>query len=171
MPLVLHPDVVLAWFLPMEDGGSRYADRVLDALAIDWAVVPGSWAGSLANALYGLQARGTCRPAYLRQALALLAQLNVVGDALPPALALADDLTLSQAHSVPAGEAAYLALSMRTGIPLAACSPKLRQQAHRLDVRLYEPDHLEGEVDSAAAPLVPTRHRHVTSGRKNHAVK
>jgi predicted nucleic acid-binding protein len=61
MPFVLDTSVAMAWCF--EDEVTRYADRVLDRLAADAALVPPIWPLAVANVLCVAERRQRLRPA------------------------------------------------------------------------------------------------------------
>lgn len=139
MPCVLHPSIPLAWAIHT-DPEQPYADRVLDALVQnEEAVVPGGWATSIAIALQKLCHEGFCSLPQRDRLLLLLGELAIVPDPLPPTRALAYELLVADTHDVPTHDAPYIALCLRTRLPLAALDADLCRTASRLQVSLYEP--------------------------------
>ena len=73
MPVIIDATVALSWLF--EDETSDYADRVLDAVASDGAVVPAIWLLEVANGLLSGERRGRLSAAEVDEALDLLSAL------------------------------------------------------------------------------------------------
>jgi hypothetical protein len=112
-------------------------------------MVPGDWATSLTHALRTLELRKDCQPTYLRQMLALVQFLSIVPDPSAPAWSLLNDFDCASSYDVPPRHAPYLALCLRTGLPLAAIDPDLRRHAMRRGVDLYDPSLGDGVVTAS----------------------
>ena len=136
MPFVLDASLALAWHF--EDEASAYADRVLDRLGEDQAVVPSLWALEIANALVVAERRGRLSAADVARAadqflgMPVSIQEESLQSALGPALALA------RTHKLSAYDAAYLELAMREGLPIATEDGTLRAAAKKVGVPLVE---------------------------------
>jgi predicted nucleic acid-binding protein len=136
MPFVVDASLALAWHF--EDELSEYADRVLDRLREDRAVVPSIWPLEVANGLLVAERRGRLSPARLARAVDLFQQLPIFVFEVGAQVALGSVLELGRVHGLSAYDAAYLELAMREGLPLATQDDALRVAAERAGVPLVE---------------------------------
>jgi len=136
MPFVLDASLALAWHF--EDEISEYADRVLDRLGEDPAVVPSLWALEIANALVVAERRGRLSPAGVARAAELFLEVPISIHEVAPQSALGPVLDLARTHGMTTYDAAYLELAMREGLPLATEDEALRAAAERVGVPLLE---------------------------------
>jgi len=136
MPFVLDASLALAWHF--EDEVSEYADRVLDRLGEDQAVVPSLWALEIANALVVAERRGRLSPADVARAAELFLELPISIQEMPTDSALGPVLDLARAHGITAYDAAYLELAMREGLPIATQDKALRTAAEQVGVLLVD---------------------------------
>lgn len=136
MPFVLDTSVSLAWHF--EDEVSEYADRVLDMLGRDTAIVPGLWPIEVANGLANGERRRRLDEARLTRAVELCLQLPITVHEVPLDLALQAVLNLAREQGLSAYDAAYLELAMREGLPLATQDDDLRAAAARVGVPLID---------------------------------
>jgi predicted nucleic acid-binding protein len=136
MPFVVDASLALAWHF--EDELSEYADRVLDRLREDRAVVPSIWPLEVANGLLVAERRGRLSPARLARAVDLFQQLPIFVFEVGAQVALGSVLELGHVHGLSAYDAAYLELAMREGLPLATQDDALRVAAERAGVPLVE---------------------------------
>ena len=134
MPFVLDTSVSLAWHF--EDDVSEYADRVLDMLASDAAIVPSLWPLEVANGLINGERRRRLDQARLSRAVQLSRQLPITVHEVPLDLAPDAVLNLAREQGLSAYDAAYLELAMREGLPLATQDEDLRAAATRVGVVL-----------------------------------
>jgi predicted nucleic acid-binding protein len=136
VPFVLDASLALAWHF--EDEVSLYADRVLDWLGEDPAVVPSLWALEIANALVVAERRGRLSPAGVARAAELFLEVPISIHEVAPQSALGPVLDLARTHGMTTYDAAYLELAMREGLPLATEDEILRAAAERVGVPLLE---------------------------------
>lgn len=136
MPFVLDASLALAWHF--EDEASEYADRVLDRLGEDPAVVPSLWALEIANALVVAERRGRLSPADVARAAELFLEMPISIHEVAPQSALGPVLGLARTHGMTVYDAAYLELAMREGLPLATEDETLRAAAKRVGVALVD---------------------------------
>ena len=133
--LVVDASVSAAWFL--EDETSSLTEAALDQVVRDGAAVPAVWAFEMANVLVMAERRGRIDPARATSIrVALLALPVHTDDAEPLSLVLAI-VGMARAHRLSAYDAAYLELSVRTGLVLATRDAGLRAAAERLGVPLF----------------------------------
>jgi predicted nucleic acid-binding protein len=135
--LVVDNSVSLSWCLG--DESDAYAAGVLQALATNAARVPCLWPYEVANGLWMSERRGRITAAEISRALADLAALPIIVDAVGHTRALTEVLALSRREGLTAYDAAYLELAMREGLPLATLDQQLREAAARLGVPEFQP--------------------------------
>jgi len=136
MPFVVNASLALAW--QFEDETSEYADRVLDLLREDRAVVPSVWPLEVANGLLTAERRGRLSPARLARAVDLLQELPIFVFEGGAHVALGPVLELARVHGLSAYDAAYLEMAMREGLPLATLDDALRTASSRAGVTLVD---------------------------------
>jgi predicted nucleic acid-binding protein len=134
---VLDSSVALAWCF--EDETSRAGDRILDLLESAEAIVPVVWPTEVGNALLAGERRRRITAAGVSRSLALLRSLNIRLDDSDPRLQVDDWVTLARAHKLSVYDAAYLAVAIREGVPLATFDRALARAAHRAGVSLLQP--------------------------------
>ncbi len=131
---MLDASVAVGW--AFEDKSGAYADAVLEALSAGGAVVPGLWGYEVANALTVGERRKRILPADTERFLALLKALPIeFEDAQRGGLTGLARLTREQELS--AYDAAYLAVAIRRGLPLATQDRALEEAAYRSGVTVF----------------------------------
>lgn len=136
MPFVLDASVAVSWHF--EDEPSRYADRVLDMVVEDAAIVPSVWPLELANALLIGERRNRLTDAKVARAAALMLELPILVRDVSTIRAFGSILDLARAEGLSTYDAAYLDLAMREGLPLATQDEGLRAAAERVGVELIQ---------------------------------
>ena len=131
---VVDASVALAWCF--EDEASALADRVLDRLADEEALVPAIWPLEVANALRSAERRGRLTIADASRVRELLLALPVRVEALSLTGALTEVTELARSFDLSAHDAAYLDLAARHGIALATADERLRVACARAGVEL-----------------------------------
>lgn len=129
---VLDCSVGMAWCF--EDEADRYADGVLDRLVDESALVPPLWPLEIANVLVVAERRRRLRRSDSARFLELVGALPIAVDTATPNPSHL--LAVAREHSLSAYDAAYLALAMREGIPLATRDRALGKAARRCGVAL-----------------------------------
>jgi predicted nucleic acid-binding protein len=133
--LVLDASVVLAW--EFEDEPSVYADRVLDAVSIEGAIVPPVWLLEVSNGLLvgerrrRISAEGV-DDVFMRLSALPIERRDLRVDQIVPVLDLARE------HRLTAYDASYLELAQREGLPLATEDEDLRAAATAAGVQLVQ---------------------------------
>ncbi len=136
MPLVLDASATIPWLL--DDERDAIAIATLHAIRKFNAIVPSLWRWEIQNALLVAERRGRVEIEIVNTLLADLDRLPItVTDAPRTALAAAE-LTLARRYDVSAYDAAYLELSLRTGLPLITRDRKLAVAARDLGL-LWSP--------------------------------
>jgi predicted nucleic acid-binding protein len=131
---VLDCSIAMTWCF--EDEASPDADRLLDRLRDDGAIVPMLWFWEVANVLNAAVRRGRLAPGEVPPRLRLLSALPIEVDAEGAARAWRETLMLAQAHGLTAYDAAYLELALRHGAELATLDKDLRAAASGLGVKV-----------------------------------
>ena len=125
MTFVLDASITMAWCFADEQ--SALADRCLDRLTVEGALVPALWSYEVANVLVVAARRRRLPEAALAQFLVLLGQLPIdVSVEDPDRAAL---IEAARRHGLSAYDAAYLVLAERHGLPLATLDGRLTKAA------------------------------------------
>lgn len=132
MPFVLDTSIAVSW--GFDDEVSPYADRVLDLLDGDTALVPAIWPLEVANALLMGERRGRLQTADTVRLTELLRALPITVDAADSQRALNAVLNMARTYSLTSYDASYLELAMREGIAIATEDAKLTNAATRCGV-------------------------------------
>ena len=132
---VVDASVTLAWSL--EDETDHYADAVLDALAVNEALVPSVWPLEVGNGILVAERRGRMAHADAVQFLTLLQELPIAVKPEAPERMLGEIIALAREQGLSSYDASYLDLAMRLGLPLATQDEALRQAATRCGVQIY----------------------------------
>ena len=125
MTFVLDVSVTVAWCLPDEE--SEIANRALDRLRSDEAVVPALWWFELRNALVVNERRGRLTETETAAFLSDLGRLPIRLDESPPNSGLV--LALARRHGLTVYDAAYLEAGVRHSAPVATLDRKLAAAA------------------------------------------
>ena len=125
---VLDCSVSAAWCLL--DETSEAADRVLERLVDEEALVPALWLMEMANVLVMAERRERITPAYAARAVELLSALPIRIEPAEPADLDACRL-IAREYSLSAYDAAYLELAQRAGLPLATMDEALETAAEK----------------------------------------
>ena len=112
--LVVDASVVVAWLFDDED--EPRADRVLEQLAEDGALVPYLWHLEMRNSLLTAERRGRLSPGEVKERLDTLKDLPITTD---EGLDLQAAFDLSREHGLSVYDALYLELAKREGAALA----------------------------------------------------
>jgi len=134
--IVVDASVALDWCFRSEQ--SRYANKVLDHVLEEGATVPALWLTEVSNGLLTGRRRGRITAAEVAQALSMLLslRLEVVSD--PPDTVLPGLVEVGERFGLTAYDAAYLALAMREGHPLATNDDALRAAGRKAGVLLFK---------------------------------
>lgn len=130
MRFILDASVALLWLAPATNpAGTDYAAATLIALKQSQALVPALFALEIANVVAKLESKGAVTEADSQRYIAILGSLNLSVDQSTAAHALSDTLNLARRYKLSAYDAAYLELSLRTGLPLATLDAGLTKAA------------------------------------------
>ncbi|MDT8438722.1 MAG: type II toxin-antitoxin system VapC family toxin [Wenzhouxiangellaceae bacterium] len=126
MSLVLDASAALAWIFERADPAEvALADRLLDAIAEQPALVPSLWHIEVANALLVAERRGVAKEAQVVDFLQRLSQLPIITDDAEISRRQEIIMALGRQFQLTAYDATYLELAMRTGSTLATFDAKL----------------------------------------------
>jgi predicted nucleic acid-binding protein len=133
MPFVLDASVTLSWAFPDEQ--SSAAARAADLLerSVDSALVPSIWWYEVRNILVVNERRGRITPARSAAFLKEIDNLDIVIDSPQSDLLVLD---LSRQNRLSVYDAAYLALAVREGLPLATFDKALQAAAQAVGIQL-----------------------------------
>ena len=138
MSFVLDASVALLWLVPESNpAGTDYAEATLKALREAQAVVPSLFALEVANVAAKVESKGIATEADVQRFIVLLGQLNIVTDLETSMHALGNTLNLARRYKLSSYDAAYLELSLRTGLPLATLDAHLAKAASAAGVQSY----------------------------------
>lgn len=127
---ILDCSVALAWCF--EDEASDYADKVLDCLEEQTAIVPRLWHLEVLNVLVVGERRQRIQATEIQEFLSLLQALDIQTDKYSPIIEDAELLRLARLHQLSSYDATYLALALREKLPLATQDKRLKQVAQNL---------------------------------------
>ena len=123
MSLVIDASVALSWCFA--DEASPLAERVLDRVAAEDAVVPSIWPFEMANGLRSAERGGPLDMADVSRIRELLLALPIRVESVDLADALGEVTELARSLQLTAYDAAYVALAARLGLPLATADQRL----------------------------------------------
>ncbi len=127
---VVDASVVLAWCFPDEE--SLLAQRVAEMFKRgDSAIAPSFWPHEVLNALLAAERRKRISPALTRSFLNDVAALPVELERFPAATIFDRVQSLSREHGLSTCDAAYLDLSLESGLPLATLDEDLGRACKR----------------------------------------
>jgi predicted nucleic acid-binding protein len=141
---VLDASIAGGWIFPAQS--TDYKKRVLDAVNEASALVPALWHTEVANMLVK-------RRVVAKLSLEVMQPLMVYFDHLPVVTEELDNSTASRAknwkiskqvelafkYELTSYDATYLALAMRSNLPLASADEALIQAAHKSGVAIFQP--------------------------------
>lgn len=128
---VLDASVTMAWCF--EDEQAALAERALDLLLEDEALVPPLWVYEIANVVAVAQRRERLTEAAATRFVDLLQQLPIVVAGEPDLAALVD---AARRHELSAYDGGYLTLAAQHGLPLATLDERLSARAVEAGVQL-----------------------------------
>jgi predicted nucleic acid-binding protein len=132
--LVLDASVALSWCF--EDESSPAADRILESLATEYAIVPAHWTLEISNILLLAARKKRIAETQLPQIIDLLSQLNIYVVSETSSRALHEIFLLGKEEHLTSYDAAYLELAMRHKLPLASKDAQLCKSARKLGVEV-----------------------------------
>lgn len=132
--LVLDASLALRWFLE-DETDRKYSLAVLASLSEKHAMVPVLWFYEVGNGLLMAHRRKRISLEQIETFLARLKELPIEA-AQETASDLLDLPLLAQRHGLTNYDAAYLAVAIRAGLPLATSDANLRQAATSARVQM-----------------------------------
>ncbi len=132
---VLDVSLTLQWFLE-DENDRQYGLDVLNSLSNKIALVPTLWFYEVGNGLLMACRRKRITFTQLEGFLARLTQLPIQNASETPSEILALP-TLAQQHNLTNYDAAYLALALRRGLPLATADGALIRAAVSTGVEIF----------------------------------
>lgn len=136
MRFVLDCSIVMAWCF--DDEADDYADKVLELVTKNEALVPSIWPLEVANVLLVGERKKRLTKADSSRFIELLSAQPIVVDMETPEKALGDTLSLARDYGLSSYDASYLELSMRHGISFATGDQSLRKAAEKCGIRLLK---------------------------------
>jgi predicted nucleic acid-binding protein len=134
---VLDGSVSLAWYF--KDEADPYADAIAARFPGIQAVVPTLWPFEVANAVLMGERRKRSTEAQAARRLGYLSSLPITIEDETTARVWSEVLGLARSHQISAYDAAYLALALRRGLPLAKIDDKLKAAAAADGIAEYQP--------------------------------
>jgi len=131
VPVVLDASIAASWYFPGED--SERADKVLDGLEQDAALVPILWWFEVRNVLIIGERRRRSTPKMATEFLSWLGTLPVRQDELPDEDRV---FAFARRHQLTFHDATYLELAQREGLALATLDQHLADAARAEGVAL-----------------------------------
>ena len=130
--MVLDASLTLSWYF--DDERTPAADRLLDRVTDDGAVVPALWRLEVANGLQVAIRRKRCDVAFRDRALAELSCLPILVDTETDNFAWTTTLHLADRFKLSVYDACYLGLAQRQRVPLGTLDAALRTAARAMGV-------------------------------------
>ncbi len=138
MNLVLDASMALAWqFKRINPVEVLLAEKALETLSTDQAVVPALWFAEVANAVLRGERQGAISSTQTASFLNDLSEAEIVADEVSPRGRQATVLGLARAYGLTAYDATYLELAMRRAATLATFDRKLAAGARAAGVRVF----------------------------------
>jgi len=135
---VLDNSVTMRWFFG--DGKPQelsYAEKVLDAMKVDSALVPVTWGLEVANVIAKAEEKGLVTEARSGTFLEMLGGVDIESDTATFQNAFSSILQLARRYNLSAYDASYLELALRQGIPLATLDEDLQKAAKKVGVKKF----------------------------------
>ncbi len=131
---VLDCSVTLAWCMPDEE--DHYAQRVLELLIEQQAIVPPLWHLEVMNVLLMAERKKRVTSQQVSHILDTLSPLNIITTNRVPLINSQELVLFARQHQVTSYDAAYLYLAQSENLSLATLDKKMRTIANELGVFL-----------------------------------
>ena len=135
MRLIVDASVALDWCFASEQ--TKEANRALERVVKDGALVPSVWPSEIANGLLSAHRSGALTEAGLAEALSLFWSLRIEVDHQDRKAYIEKIIALGTKYGLTSYDAAYLELALRGRLPLATHDRKLKLAAGKAGVRLF----------------------------------
>jgi predicted nucleic acid-binding protein len=136
--IVLDASMALAWHFKRTDPQEALlAQRALQSVIQDGALVPGLWYSEVTNGLLYAEKHGVTTPGAVAAFHADLTQLGIQLDSALPDATMALVLSLGRLWKVTASDATYLELALRSGSMLATFDPHLAAAVRSAGGRVF----------------------------------
>ncbi len=136
MSIVVDASTLLC--LAFDDEGLPYATAMIDAIRDEGGLAPSILWYELRNALIVNERRGRIQPEQSIAFLALLNELPIASQSLPPEAGVMD---LARRFRLSVYDASYLELAVREGSPLATLDVALRDVALEVKIKYWQPSN------------------------------
>jgi len=137
MKFVLDCSVTMAWLF--EDQADRYTEAILKAMADAAALVPILWSYEVSNVLMVGERKKLVSMSQSTRFLELLHNLNISFQPIHDVKQEENLLSKGRSFGLSSYDAAYLALAMSRGLPLATRDKALLQACEKSGVKVYKP--------------------------------
>ena len=131
---VIDTSVVMTWCF--KDEANKYADGILDKLAVSTAIAPSIWPLEVCNVLIVAERNKRLGEADSARFLELLNGLPITIDFEPLDRMMKEIPALARKYRLSTYDASYLDLAMRKGLSLATLDRNLMKAARRSRVPL-----------------------------------
>jgi predicted nucleic acid-binding protein len=133
---VLDCSVTMSWFFEEESENSAYADKVLERLKVEDALVPRLWHLEVLNVLLASERRRRVTPTDSDRFLEYLSLLPITTDPMPVTIQDREVLGLARKYQLSSYDTAYLALAVGEELKIATQDRGLAAAAKALGVWL-----------------------------------
>ncbi|MBN2034638.1 MAG: type II toxin-antitoxin system VapC family toxin [Deltaproteobacteria bacterium] len=133
---ILDCSISASWCL--KDESNNEANKILDRLGEDEALVPSLWPIEMANVLVVAERRRRISTADAARAVEILLSLPIHADK-GNLENLGAIRLMAREHKLSAYDACYLELAQRTGLPIATLDHALQAAAGKCGVTLFSP--------------------------------
>lgn len=133
---VLDCSVTMSWFFEEESENSAYADKVLERLKVEDALVPRLWHLEVLTVLLVSERRCRVTPTDSDRFLEYLSLLPITTDPMPVTIQDREVLGLARKYQLSSYDTAYLALAVGEALKIATQDRGLAAAAKALGVWL-----------------------------------
>jgi predicted nucleic acid-binding protein len=135
--LIVDNSIVMTWVF--EDEFDAYANKVLDGLNDNIALVPPIWRLEVVNVLISAERRGRITQSASNRFLTLLndLQFQVIEENMTQSMDT--HLSIARDYHLSSYDAAYLNLAITRSLPIATLDKNLIKAAKQADVPLWQP--------------------------------
>ena len=135
---VLDASVTMRWILETDRTRDQaYAWQVLDQLEESEAVVPSLWYLEVSNVLLSAEKGRLIQQIESERFIEQLEALRIRGDTRTSSQTFSRTIAIARSCNITSYDAAYLELSVRTGLPISSLDRNLRRAASRFDIPVF----------------------------------